>query len=140
MSRDRRSPRGQLSLSVIEAAVGVAFVLAIAVSFGLTLPEPATEEVQLDAYASDTATVLTDESPRHVGESRLSELTRSPAAFQRERDALRERVGRILGENLLFRVETPHGTVGYATPTGVAVGQATVPTRNGVVLIRVWYA
>lgn len=138
MSRD--GDRGQLSLSVIEAALGVAFVLAIAVSFGLTLPEPATEEVQLDAYASDTATVLTDESPRHVGESRLTEVTRSPAAFQRERDALRERVGRILGENLLFRIETPHGTVGYATPTGVSVGQATVPTRNGVVVIRVWYA
>lgn len=140
MSRDWTFGRGQLSLSVIEAALGVAFVLAIAVSFGLTLPEPATEEVQLDAYASDTATVLTDESPRHVGESRLTEVTRSPAAFQRERDALRERVGRILGENLLFRIETPHGTVGYATPTGVAVGQATVPTRNGVVVIRVWYA
>jgi hypothetical protein len=140
MSRDWTFGRGQLSLSVIEAALGVAFVLAIAVSFGLTLPEPATEEVQLDAYASDTATVLTDESPRHVGESRLTEVTRSPAAFQRERDALRERVGRILGENLLFRIETPHGTVGYATPTGVVIGQATVPTRNGVVVIRVWYA
>lgn len=140
MSSDGRVGRGQLSLSVVEAAVGVAFVLTVAVSFGLTLPEPATAEVQLDAYASDTATVLTDESPQHVGESRLAEIAQSPAAFQREREALRERVERILGRNLLFRVATPHGTVGYATPTGVPVGQATVPTRNGVVVIRVWYA
>jgi hypothetical protein len=125
---------------VIEAAVGVAFVLAVAVSFGVALPEPATAETQLNAYASDTATVLAGESPRHGGSNRLVEVTQSPAAFQRERTALRQRVERILGDNLLFRVETPHGTVGYATPTGVPFGQTTVPTRNGPVVIRVWYA
>ncbi|WP_435195959.1 DUF7262 family protein [Natronomonas sp. EA1] len=132
--------RGQLSLSVIEAGIGVVLVLAVAMGFALGVPDPATREAQLEAYADDAATVLAGEVPRHQGATRLAEVTRSPATFDRERDALARRVERVLPANLMYRVETPHGTVGYPVPPGVTVGTARVATVNGDVTIRVWYA
>ena len=135
-----RDRRGQLSLPAIEAAVGVVFVLAAVAAFGLALPDPGTAEAQLHTYADDAATVLVEEPPRHAGGTRLDEIARSRAAFERERAAFERRVGRILGDNLLFRVETPHGAVGYARPSDVPLGRASVPTRGGEVTLWVWYA
>jgi hypothetical protein len=135
-----RGQRGQLSISAVEAGVGVVFVLAVAAGFGLGVPTPDAREIQLDAYAEDAATVLAQEPPRHAGVSRLSEVARSSDAFERERDALRRRVDRLLTDNLLFRVETPHGAGGFRRPVGVPVGEATVTTLHGDVTIRVWYA
>lgn len=137
--RSKRVDRAQLSLPVVEAAVGVVFLLAVAASFGLALPAPATGEAQLDAYADDAATVLAEEPPRHGGDTRLAEVSRSPAAFDRERAALRDRVRRILGDNLLFRIRTPHGAVGFDRPNGVATGRASVATPGGEVVLWVWY-
>lgn len=132
--------RGQLSLSAIEAGVGVVFVLAVAAGFGLGLPQPETAETQLDAYATDATTVLSGEPPRHAGATRLSEVTRSAESFAREKVALDRRVDRILPANLMYRVRTPHGSVGYRRPTGVPVGESTVTTLSGEVTIWVWYA
>jgi hypothetical protein len=132
--------RGQLSLSVVEAGIGVVLVLAVTMGFALGVPSPDTETSQLDAYAEDAATVLANEPPRHGGETRLAEVTRTSDAFDREADALDARVDRILGDNLLYRVETPHGAVGYERPASVAVGHARVPTAGGEVTIWVWYA
>ncbi|PSP55341.1 hypothetical protein BRC82_06215 [Halobacteriales archaeon QS_1_67_19] len=137
---DRRAGRGQLSLSVVEAGVGVVLVLAVAIGFALGVSPPDDRAAQLELYAEDAATVLAGESPRHGGTTRLAEVARSPDAFDRERDALRRRVARILPDNLMFRVETPHGSVGFRKPAGVAVGTATVSTANGDVTVWVWYA
>ncbi len=131
--------RGQLSLSVVEAAVGVTFVLAVATGFAFGVPAPDTATPQLDAYASDAATVLANEPPRHAGETRLAEVVESPDSFDREREALADRVDRILADNLLYRIETAHGAVGYERPTSVAAGHATVPIGEGVT-VWVWYA
>lgn len=131
--------RGQLSLSVVEAGVGVVFVLAVAMGFAYGVPAADTESPQLDAFASDAATVLANEPPRHAGETRLAEVTSSRTAFLRERDALADRVDRILQDNLMFRLETPHGAVGYERPATVRTGHATVPTAGGEVSIWVWY-
>lgn len=132
--------RGQLSLPVLEAALGVVLVLGVTMGFALSVHQPTGRTAQLDAYARDGGTVLTQEPPRHAGGTRLSEVVRSPSAFDRERAALERRVRRILPENLLFRVVTEHGTVGYRRPDGVAVGAATVTTGHGDVRIEVWYA
>lgn len=132
--------RAQLSLPAVEAAVGVLLILAVAMGFGLAVPQPGARDVQLDAYARDTATVLTGEQPRHAGTTRLGEVARSSRAFAREKAALRDRVERILPDNLMFRVRTPHGSVGFERPAGVAVGVATVATGGGEVRIEVWYA
>lgn len=132
--------RGQLSLSVAEAAVGVVLVLGVATGFVLGVPAADTTDQQLEAYAADAATVLSGEPPRHQDATRLSEVAASPAAFDRERAALDRRVDRILPDNLLYRVETPHGAVGFRRPAGVATGEATVTTVDGPVRLRVWYA
>lgn len=132
--------RGQLSLPAVEAALGVVLILGVAMGFSLSVHQPSGAEAQLDAYARDTATVLSGEPPRHGGSVRLAEVVRSPAAFQRERAALRHRVERILPDNLLFRVVTPHGVVGFRQPDGVAVGVASATTAHGEVRIEVWYA
>lgn len=132
--------RAQLPLALVEAAVGVVLVLAVTAGFVLGVPSPAGTEAQLEAYADDTATVLATEPPRHQGATRLSEIARSPTAFQRERAALDRRVDRILPDNLLYRVETPHGAVGFQTPANAPVGRRTVATGYGEVTITVWYA
>jgi hypothetical protein len=132
--------RAQLSLPVIEVGVGIVLVVGVLTTFALGVPDADTAEPQLDAYAEDAATVLTSESPRHQGATRLAEVVRSPAAFDREKAALERRVDRILPDNLLFRVETARGAVGYEQPPGAAVGSATVTTTAGDVTVRVWYA
>lgn len=132
--------RGQLPLALVEATVGVVLVLAVGMAFAFGVPTPASEPTQLDAYADDAATVLASEPPRHAGTTRLAEVARSEAAFDREAAALDRRTDRILPANLLYRVETPHGSVGYPVPAGVAVGERTVATGYGAVTLRVWYA
>jgi len=131
--------RAQLSLPAVEVGVGLVLVVGVLSTFALGLPDADTAEPQLDAYAEDAATVLAGESPRHREATRLSEVVRSPASFDREKASLERRVDRILPDNLLFRVETPQGAVGYERPPGVAVGSATVTTTVGDVSIRVWY-
>lgn len=132
--------RGQLSLSIAEAGVGVVLVLAVTMGFAYDLPAPDTRDAQLETYAEDAVTVLAGEPPRHRGATRLAEVGRSPEAFERERSALDRRVDRILPDNLMYRVETPHGAVGFREPAGVAVGEATVTTVHGEVTVEVWYA
>lgn len=131
--------RGQAPLSIVEAGIGLLLVLTITAGFAFGVAPADTRSPQLEAYASDAATILANEQPRHAEETRLAELAASPASFERERDALAERAGRILPENVMFRVETRHGTVGYPLPPDVATGTATVPTDAGDVTIRVWY-
>jgi len=132
--------RGQLSLSLVEAAVGVALILSVAMGFALGLPTPDTKEPQLDLYAEDAASVLASEPPRHQGTTRLAEILRSTDSFQRERSALDRRVDRILPDNLMYRVETPYGAVGFPKPATTSLGRASVTTANGAVTIWVWYA
>lgn len=132
--------RAQVSLSLVEASVGIVLILAVTSIFATGLPATDARSAQLDAYATDVGTVLANEPPRHADETRLTEVSASPAAFQRERAAFERRVSRLVPENLLYQVETPHGTVGYEHPTGVPLGVASVRTPGGLVTIRVWYA
>lgn len=132
--------RGQASLSVVEAGIGVLLVLSITAAFAFGVGSADTRSPQLAAYASDGATLLANEQPRHAGQTRLAEVTSSPYAFERERDALERRARRILPENVMFRIEIQHGTIGDRLPAGVATGTATVATGSGEVTIRVWYA
>lgn len=130
--------RGQLSISVIEAGVGVVLVLSVAMGFTLGVPTPDAETSQLDAYAEDVATVLVNEPPRHGGKTRIEEVAARDAK-EREYDALEARVERILDDNLMYRIELPHGTVGYIRPASRPAGRATVPTAGGEVTVWIWY-
>jgi hypothetical protein len=131
--------RGQLSLSLLEAGLGVLFVLAVALGFTLGVPAPDTRTPQLDLYAEDATTVLADAEPRHQGVTRLAEVVRSEESFEREQAALERRVERILPDNLMYRVETPRGAVGFRKPADVPTGKATVTTVHGDVTVWVWY-
>jgi hypothetical protein len=134
--------RGQASITVVEAGLGVLLLVTILFGFALGVPddEPRKTQAQLDTYATDAATLLSNEPPRHNDQTRLAEVVESPEALDRERAALRKRLDRILPDNLLFRVETPHGTVGYRKPDDVQTGAASILTSNGDVTLRVWYA
>ena len=134
--------RAQAHVTVVEAAIGVLLLTSVTLGFALGTPGEAghARKVQLDTYASDAATLLTNEPPRHGEQTRLAEVTASTTAFERERDALTERLDRILPPNVMFRVETRYGSAGYPQPSGVQTGEATVLTTNGEVTIRVWYA
>jgi hypothetical protein len=132
--------RGQLPVTAIEAALGLLLLLGVSFTFVLGVPDAGTAETQLDAYASDAATLLANEPPRHGEQTRLGEVVSSEAGFRRERGALERRVERILPPNVLFRVETEHGAVGHPVPDAVPTGTATVTTTGGDLTIRVWYA
>lgn len=132
--------RGQLPLSVVEAALGMLLLLSITVGFALGVAPADTGSPQLEAYASDAATILANEEPRHTGQTRLAEVSASASAFQRERAALERRTERILPDNVMYRIETRHGTVGFRHPPDVPSGTATVATGSGEVTIRVRYA
>jgi hypothetical protein len=136
----RSAERAQISLSLVEAGIGVVLLLAVTMGFAIGLPEPDTTEPQLELYAEDTAAVLAGDPPRHRGATRLEELLTSNETFQRERADLANRVERILTDNLMYRVETRYGAVGYRKPVNAPVGTATVTTANGEVTITVWYA
>lgn len=133
--------RGQASITVIEAGIGVLLILSVLFTFALGVPDGETEQVQaqLDVYATDATTLLSNEAPRHRDQTRLAEITESEETFERERDELERRVERILPDNVMFRVETAHGTAGHPLPADVPTGEATVVTTNGEVTLRVWY-
>lgn len=131
--------RGQLPLSLLEVAVGVVLVLSLVATLALGVPAPETSESQLDVYAEDAVTLLANEPPEHASSTRLSEMLVSPERFERERTTLDRRIDRILPDNLLYRLETPHGTIGYEMPADVTAGRATATTPHGSITLRVWY-
>ncbi len=137
----RRTERGQASITAIEAGLGVLLLLSVLFTFSLGVPDGQSEQAQaqLDVYADDATTLLSNEPPRHRDQTRLTEITESEATFEREKDELERRVERILPDNLMFRVETAYGSVGYPLPADVSTGESTVLTANGDVTLTVWY-
>lgn len=131
--------RGQLPLSLLEVAVGVVLILSLVATLALGVPTPDTSERQLDTYAEDALTLLANEPPEHAEATRLSEMLTSPTSFDRERETLDRRIDRILPDNLMYRLETAYGTVGYEMPAAVTEGRATATTAHGSVTLRVWY-
>jgi hypothetical protein len=131
--------RGQLSLSVVEAAVGVVLVMGVATGFTVVSTGPTQSTPQLDTLAHDAGTVLAAEPTEGGRDSRLAALARSEESLGEAREPTRERLDRLLPDDVLFRVRTPRGTLGYPQPPTAAVGSATMPTRYGPVTIRVWY-
>ena len=135
----RGRTRAQLPMPAVEGALAVVLVLGVIAGFALGVTQSDARQPQLDAYATDAATILANEPPQHRSGTRLAEVAESAETFERERESLERRVERILPDNLMYRVTTPHGTVGFAKPRGVTTGTATVMTLNGPVTVEVWY-
>lgn len=137
--RGDRTSRGQLSLPVAEAVVGVVLVLGLTASFAVSVPGPATERAQLERYADDTGTMLADAPAADGSGPLLAAALASDEAFAASRDILRDRARRALPGSVRVRVVTPRGRVGPPRPPGVPTGRATVTTVNGPVRVAVWY-
>lgn len=130
--------RAQLSLPLFEAAIGVLLVLAVTGGFVMSTPDPDREHRELSRLAGDTATVLQRASP-DGSPPRIGEAVGSDQAFERARETVRRHLDRLLPATVLYRLETPRGTIGYATPNVQAIGRATIRTDSGPVLVEVWY-
>jgi hypothetical protein len=131
--------RGQLSLSLVETAVGVVLVLGVAAGFTVGMTGPTSSTPQLDSLARDTTTLLGAEPSDSEESARLVALARSEQSFARERVTASQRVRELLPADVLFRVRTPEGAFGTPRPPTAAVGSATASTRYGPVTVWVWY-
>lgn len=129
--------RGQLSVPMVEAAIGVLLVLAVTAAFVIApMPTPDADH-ELDRFAEDTVRVL----QRASGDGTPPPITRaidSKDRFESARPALKARLTELLPPGVLFRVETPHGALGHPRPDGVVHGQAILPTTAGPVSVVVW--
>lgn len=132
--------RAQASLTAVEAAIGVLLLLSVTFTFALGVHQPQPDRAQLDAYASDSLTMLATDQPEHGETTRLAEVVSSIDSFEREKETLVRRLERILPDNVMFRVETRYGTAGHPLPSGVETGVASTTTGHGTVTLRVWYA
>jgi len=132
--------RGQLATSLVEAAVGALLILSVVAGFLWVPVEGGADSTAtaLDRTAADTLSVLAAEPPVDGGRNRLSAACRSPSSFAAERDALDRRLHSALPTSVFGRIETPHGTVGPARPTGVPTGSATRTVAGCTVTLRVW--
>jgi len=132
--------RGQLATSLVEAAVGALLILSVVAGFLWVPVEGGADPTAtaLDRTAADTLSVLAAEPPVDGGRNRLSAACRSPSSFAAERDALDRRLHSALPTSVFGRIETPHGTVGPARPTGVPTGSATRTVAGCTVTLRVW--
>lgn len=133
--------RAQLATSLVEAVVGALLILSVVAGFVWVPVEgggnPST--TTLDRTAADTLSILAAESPAaDSGRSRLSAVCRSPSSLAAERDALDRRLRTTLPTTVFGQIQTPHGTVGAAQPTGVPAGSATRTVAGCTVILRVW--
>lgn len=127
-----------MSLSVVEAIVGLVVVLAAATTFLVGLPA-AGDEADLTLLAEDGLTVLDATPPAGDGASRLTALARDRSGFVRERSQADARLRALYPAHVRYRLETPYGAVGDPLPPGRPVGEARRHTASATVTLRVWY-
>jgi hypothetical protein len=128
-------------LPVLEAFVGALVLVALAGAFTVAGDggTPARER-QLEAYAADAARLLDEEPGGVAGRSRLRRLAGSRGGFEAAAPGTRRRLEAALPPAVLFRVVTPHGTVGYPRPPSRVTGIEIRETPAGTVRVAVWYA
>jgi len=138
MRRERSgggSDRGQSATPLVEAAIGVLLVFAVASTLLVGVPDPDRREARLDRYAADGLALAASE-----GRPALATALASRSAFERHRDGLARRLDRLFPPQLRYRLRTPYGSVGAPRPAGVPTGRARTVTPSGRVTLWVWYA
>lgn len=133
--------RGQLSLPLAEAAVGVVLIVGVSVAFSVGVPGPGREEAQLERYADDAAAGLADAPVRadHVEGPLVAHALASHTAFVRSRDRLWHRAERLVPATVRIRLLTPYDDLGPPRPSGATTGRARVSTSSGTLTVEVWY-
>ncbi|WP_380678786.1 DUF7262 family protein [Salinigranum sp. GCM10025319] len=135
---ERVSERGQVSLSIVEAIVGLVVVLAATTTFLVGLPETGADEADLNRLADDGLTALDSTPPAGDGASRLTALARGPGSFAVERSDADEQLRELYPRRVRYRLETPHGTIGEPLPPTRTTGLARRYTPEGDVTFWVW--
>ena len=135
---DMGSERGQVSLSLVEAVVGLLVVLAAATTFLVGLPDAGAESEELDVLAADGLAALGATPPTEDGASRLSALARARGTFTQEARPTDDQLRALYPETVRYHLETPHGTVGTPVPPSRTFGQAQAYRLNTWVTLRVW--
>jgi hypothetical protein len=134
-----RHRRGQLSLSVVEAAVGLLVVVAASTTFVVGLPATGATAGELSVLAADGVAALDATTPDGEGASRLAALARDRSGFVTEEDEAAEQLRALYPAGVRFRLETPHGAVGWPHPPRGPVGTARTRAANTTVTLWVWY-
>lgn len=135
---DRVVSRAQVSLSLVEAVVGLLVVLAAMTMFLVDLPDPDAAAADLNRLADDGLTVL-DATPTADDASQLTALARDESRFARNADDAEERLGELYQPTVRYRLETPYGVVGQPLPPSGSVGRAQRWVSGGRVTLWVWY-
>jgi hypothetical protein len=136
---DSSPERGQVSLSVVEAVVGLLVVLAASTTFLVGLPDPGSEAAELRVLAADGLTVLDATPPAEDGASRLTALAHDRSSFVRERSDADAQLRALYPPSVRYRVDTPHGAIGDPLPHTRPIGRARRHVAGGDVTIRVWF-
>ncbi|ELZ91934.1 hypothetical protein C440_16519 [Haloferax mucosum ATCC BAA-1512] len=130
--------RGQLSLTVVEAAVATLFILAVAASFSLMPTAPDRADEALDQQAADAAVLVADVPADGPG-SLLGAACTSPGDF----DARAARLHRIatsgVPDSAFVVLRTGVGTVGTPPPETARVGSASAVAPDCTATLEVWY-
>jgi hypothetical protein len=135
---ERVSERGQVSLSILEAVVGLVVVLAASTTFLVGLPETGADGADLRLLADDGLTALDSTPPAGDGASRLTALAREPGSFAVERSDADAQLRELYPRRVRYRLETPHGAIGEPPPPARTTGKARRYTPDGDVTLWVW--
>ncbi|AFK18319.1 hypothetical protein E6P09_06010 [Haloferax mediterranei ATCC 33500] len=130
--------RGQLSLTMVEAAVATLFILAVAASFSLTPTAPVGTETALDQRATDAAALVADVPADGPG-TFLGAACASPGDFDARAARLHEVATAGLPTGAFVSLRTDVGTVGTQPPETARVGTASVAVPRCTATLEVWY-
>jgi len=126
-TRETGRARAQLSVPLLEAALGILLLLSVAGAFAVGVPDPGAREARLDGYAADGLETLRDGDP-------------SLDAFVRgETTGIETRLERLTPPGARYRLESDTQSVGAPVPAGVPRGRASTATANGTATLWVWY-
>lgn len=132
----RSDARGQLSLTVVEAAIATLFVLAVAASFTLT-PTP-TETPPLDQQATDTAALVAS-VPADAPGTLLGVACESSGDFDARAEQLHATASTGLPDGAFVWLRTSVGSVGTPPPDSARVGTASAVVPRCTATLEVWY-
>ncbi|WP_396610559.1 hypothetical protein ACH9L7_09935 [Haloferax sp. S1W] len=134
--------RGQLSLTVVEAAVATLLVLAVAAGFALTPDAPTSSLGQapssLDQYAADAAALVAS-IPADGPGTLLGAACASEGDFDDRAERLRTVAETGVPMGAFVHLRTDVGEVGTPPPSGARVGSASVVVPRCTATLEVWY-
>ncbi|SEK34015.1 DUF7262 family protein [Haloferax larsenii] len=134
--------RGQLSLTVIEAAIATLLVLTVAAGFALTPEYPTAtldhSSTPLDEQAHDAA-ALVAAAPADGPGTLLGAACASESDFDARAAQLRTVATSGVSPGAFVSIQTDVGKAGTSPPADARVGSASVVVPRCTATLEVWY-